>query len=110
MNLTSLSVDVEMSSSPSYSPDAFFVRTDRDNYAVTVDAVVRPTQTYVNYVIDLSTTEYQEIEGAITFRGYVYGGATGTSASLRHDNLLLNGEVVSIDEQNRSTMIIISSL
>ncbi len=54
------------------------------------------THTYVNNVVDLSAAEFQELEGTVEFRLYIYGGSTGYSSATLFDKLIVNGDVYRI--------------
>lgn len=96
LDLSNLSVYLQRSSDGSASD--WFVRSSLDGYSSNIDSV-QPTQDFELYDIDLSAAAYQNITSGVTFRLYAYGGnPSGSSASLRHDNLSLSGEVTSIPE------------
>ncbi len=49
------------------------------------------TGTYVGHEVDLSNTEYQGLEEAITFRLYIYGGNNTSSSATLFDKVMVKG-------------------
>ncbi|WP_372845511.1 hypothetical protein, partial [Pontiella sp.] len=48
---------------------------------------------YVNHVVDLSGAAFQELEGSIEFRLYIYGGNESYSAATQFDKVIVRGDV-----------------
>ncbi|MDF7824032.1 hypothetical protein P4B35_08405 [Pontiellaceae bacterium B12227] len=46
-----------------------------------------------NNVVDLSAVEFQELDEAVEFRLYIYGGSTGYSSATLFDKVIVNGDV-----------------
>ncbi|MDF7799606.1 hypothetical protein P4C99_09020 [Pontiellaceae bacterium B1224] len=55
------------------------------------------THTYVNNVVDLSAAAFQNLDGEVEFRLYIYGGASGYSSATMFDKVVLNGRVYGLD-------------
>ncbi|WP_372846129.1 hypothetical protein [Pontiella sp.] len=47
-------------------------------------------------VVDLSGAEFQELEGTVEFRLYIYGGSDGYSSATLFDKVILNGDVYAL--------------
>ncbi|VGO13216.1 hypothetical protein PDESU_01770 [Pontiella desulfatans] len=44
-------------------------------------------------VVDLSAAEFKELDGAVEFRLYIYGGSDGFSSATLFDKVIVNGDV-----------------
>jgi hypothetical protein len=61
-------------------------------------AVGRTTEasTYVNHVVDLSAAEFLQLDEAVEFRLYIYGGNESWSSATQFDKVIVKGEVYNL--------------
>lgn len=99
LNLTSLTLDYSRSATTG-SPTALFIRSSVDSYTANLllDTAIPASPSFDATSIDLSGALFQGLSSPITFRLYAYG-ATVSTASLRFDNITLNG-AVAVPEPN----------
>lgn len=101
VDLTSLTLQIQQSSGTS-SPTNLFILSSVDGYTSTIYSTTASTS-YQTKTLTLSSLDFQDLT-TVTFRIYAYG-ASGTSSSLRIDNLTLNGTLTAIPEPSTYAML-----
>ena len=91
MSLTTLTID--MARGGAATPRGYDIRSSVDDYAATLQTADLSAQrtTFQAISVDLSGASFQNVEGPITFRIYIY--APSTANVIDWDNLIINGTV-----------------